>query len=454
MIKQAHDFIWEGSTDDKPPMEARLVVFLRIGWVVIRDLMSGTLSLRAMSLVYTTLLSLVPALAIGFAVFRAFGFDSYIQGMLTDFLAPLGGQGSEITERVMEFVQRVNANVLGTVGFAFLVYTVLSMIKKVEEAFNSIWHVESNRSLARQFTEIVSLGLIGPLVVFTLLGIAAGALSNTLVDSITSFGPIQFLVQQSTRLLPYVMLIAAFTFLYAMVPNTRVKISSAIVGAIVAGIIWGAIGWAFATFVVRSAQYVAIYSAFASLVVFMLWLYAAWLILLGGCAISFYYQNRRHLSPIAGLGVLTMPQIERMGAHTMLLVHEAFEKGTSSWTEEALAQRLHLPMDALGGIISALRKEGLVSLSASSPATVLPGRPSDKTYLLDVLQALRNKREAHSLPDESLASDERLDSCFEAISAIEKEQFADISMADILAGDATLPEADKTEAGSEDTAKQ
>lgn len=443
VLKRAYAFIWEGESRARPALEARLVVFLRVGWVVIRDLMSGSLSLRAMSLVYTTLLSLVPALAIGFAIFRAFGFDSYIESMLTDFLSPLGDQGQEVTARVMEFVQRVNANVLGTVGFAFLVYTVVSMIKKVEEAFNSIWHVEANRSLARQFTEIVSMGILGPLVLFTLAGIAAGALSNSLVGSITSFGPVRYLMVQSSHLLPYGLLIGAFTFLYAMIPNTRVKLSSALVGALVAGIIWGAIGWAFATFVVRSAQYVAIYSAFASLVVFMLWLYAAWLTLLGGCAIAFYYQNRAHLSPVAGLGLLTMPQIERMAAHTVLLVHEAFEKGSTPWTEEALAKRLHLPMDAMCGIVSALRLAGLIGLSASSPPRILPARPADKTHLLDVLRAVRVKRESHSLSDASLARDPRLEACFEAVRHLEEERLGDVTMASLLAA-GTTPEAAKT----------
>lgn len=437
ILKRIYDFIWEGASQDKPPLEARFVVFLRVGWVVIRDLMSGSLSLRAMSLVYTTLLSLVPALAIGFAIFRAFGFDNYVEGMLTDFLSPLGDQGKEVTTRVMEFVQRVNANVLGTVGFAFLIYTVISMIKKVEEAFNSIWHVEANRSLARQFTEIVSMGILGPLVMFTLAGIAAGALSNSLVGAVTSYGPIHFLMQQSSRLLPYALLIGAFTFLYAMVPNTRVRLSSALVGALVAGLIWGAIGWAFATFVVRSAQYVAIYSAFASLVVFMLWLYAAWLTLLGGCAIAFYYQNRAHLSPVAGLGLLTMPQIERMAAHSVLLVHEAFEKGATPWTEEALAQRLHLPMDAMSGIISALRLAGLIGISASSPVRILPARPADKTYLIDILRAMRVKREAHSLSDASLARDPRLEACFAAVSQLEEERLGHVTIASLLAKDAT-----------------
>src|SRR5690606_27771259 len=138
------------------------------------------------------------------------------------------------------------------------------------------------------------------------------------------------------------------------IPNTRVKASAAAVGATVAGVAWGAAGWTFATFVVKSAQYVAIYSAFASLVFFMIWLYAAWLILLGGCSIAFYYQNRAYLSPHAGVSLLTLRQLDRMAVQALLLVHEAFERGQTPWTEEALARRLHVPMESMAEISSAL----------------------------------------------------------------------------------------------------
>ncbi|MDX5367243.1 MAG: YihY/virulence factor BrkB family protein, partial [Alphaproteobacteria bacterium] len=196
--------------DDLPLWQRALYLAARIGWAVVRDLLSGTLSLRAMSLVYTTLLSIVPALAIGFAIFRAFGFDAYLQTMVTDFLAPLGDEGTAITKQIMEFVQRVNANILGTVGFFFLLYTVISLINKVEAAFNAIWRVEASRSFARQFTEIVSMSVLGPLLVLSAFGIMAGALSNSYFGTLAEYEAVHFVLEQSSRLLPYALLIAAF----------------------------------------------------------------------------------------------------------------------------------------------------------------------------------------------------------------------------------------------------
>jgi len=440
LLERAHAFIWERPLNELPWWQRSLFLAARIGWAVIRDLLGGALSLRAMSLVYTTLLSIVPALAIAFAVFRAFGFDSWIEDLLADFLSPLGDQGVEITQQMLEFVQRVNVNVLGTVGFAFLLYTVISLINKVEAAFNSIWRVASNRSFARQFTEIVSMSVLGPLLVLTVFGIMAGAVSNSFVGSLTEYAAVRYILEQSSRLLPYAVLIAAFGFMYIMIPNTRVKASAAVVGATVAGIAWGAAGWTFATFVVKSAQYVAIYSAFASLVFFMIWLYAAWLILLGGCAIAFYYQNRDYLSPYAGVSLLTLRQLDRMAVQALLLVHDAFDRGQTPWTEETLARRLHVPMESMGEIGTALCEAGLLTFTTGTPSRFVPGRPADKTKLADVFDAVRAKRYQRSIADSTLAHEPRVEAFFEKLDERKSEIVDAITIASLMAADKNKPE--------------
>jgi membrane protein len=437
--QRARAFVWDTPLDGLPPWRVALIEASQIAWVVGRDLIDGRLNLRAMSLVYTTLLSLVPTIAIAFAVFRAFGYDVYVQGLLTEFLGPLGAQGSEITGKLMEFVARVNANVLGTVGFAFLLYTVVSMVNKIEEAFNNIWHVRASRSLARQFTEVVSVGVLGPLVLFTALGIMAGALSNSYVGTVIDFGPVRFLITQMSKLVPYVILIATFTFLYVMIPNTRVRLSSAFVGAVVAGIAWGLTGWAFATFVVKSAQYVAVYSAFASLVVFMIWLYAAWLILLVGCSIAFYFQKRRHLSPVIGLALLTSRQQQRMAVHALLLIHEAYEKGETPWSDETLSQKLRLPMESVQDIETALHDGGFISHSAENPTDLIPSRPAHLVRIADVIEALRRRRDAGGISDGTLAHEPRTDAFFTRLNAVESELLEGTTIASLMAGAPVKP---------------
>tara|TARA_R110000824_G_scaffold366730_2_gene555653 strand:+ start:193332 stop:194681 length:1350 start_codon:yes stop_codon:yes gene_type:complete len=432
IFTRIRQLVWETPDKDLPIWQSALVQAAQIAWVVGRDLIEGRLNLRAMSLVYTTLLSLVPTIAIAFAIFQAFGYAVYVQDFLTQFLEPLGEQGVEITARLMEFVDRVNANVLGTVGFAFLVYTVISMVKKIEAAFNDIWRVEASRSLTRQVTEIVSMGVLGPLVVFTVVGIMAGALSNAYVGAVADYGPVKFLLSQMSKIIPYVILISVFAFLYLLMPNTRVRLSSAFAGALVAGIAWGIAGWAFATFVVKSAQYVAVYSAFASLVVFMIWLYAAWLILLVGCSISFYFQKRHHLSPSIGLALLTSRQQHRMAVQALVLIHEAFERGSDGWTEETLARRLHLPQESMNSIGKELIAGGLITRSDGEPARLTPARPAQLVRVCDVIAILRESRDRGSVSDALLSRLPNVDAFFENVSEVENKLLQDTTVADLM----------------------
>ncbi|MBX3446612.1 MAG: YihY/virulence factor BrkB family protein [Parvibaculaceae bacterium] len=435
LLERAHALIWGPAIDELPFWQRSLYLAARIGWAVVRDLLSGTLSLRAMSLVYTTLLSLVPALAIAFAIFRAFGFDAYLETMVADFLAPLGDEGDAITRQMMEFVQRVNVNILGTVGFAFLLYMVISLINKVEAAFNAIWRVEASRSFARQFTEIVSMSVLGPLLVLSVFGIMAGALSNSYLGGLADYDTVRYVIEQSSRLLPYAILIASFGFIYVMIPNTRVTLAAAAVGATVAGIAWGAAGWTFATFVVKSAQYVAIYSAFATLVFFMIWLYAAWLILLGGCAIAFYYQNRAYLSPYAGVSLLTLRQLDRMSVQALVLVHEAFDKGQTPWTADTLAKRLHVPMEAMGEISGALCEAGLLTYSTGTPSRMVPGRPAARTSVSDVFAAIRSYRYRRAVAEETLAHEPRVEAFFTALADQENRLAGETTIASLIAAE-------------------
>jgi len=141
--------------------------------ILVRDLVDGQLTLRAMSLVYTTLLSIVPLLALSFSVLKAFGVHNQIQPMLLRFLEPLGENGAEIAHNIIEFIQRMNVGVLGAVGLVLLLYTAISLMQKIEESLNYIWHVHRPRPLADRFSRYLSVLLVGPILVFSALGITA-----------------------------------------------------------------------------------------------------------------------------------------------------------------------------------------------------------------------------------------------------------------------------------------
>ncbi len=126
---------------------------LRNAYAVFRDIASGQLTLRAMSLVYTTLLSIVPLIAFSFSVLKGLGVDKRLEEKLYTILEPLGVKGIEITDQVMQLVHSVNGSVLGGIGLTFFVYTAVTMVQKIEEAFNYVWSVSKPRNFAKRMTE-------------------------------------------------------------------------------------------------------------------------------------------------------------------------------------------------------------------------------------------------------------------------------------------------------------
>ncbi len=283
-----------------PRWKAWAYGLLRIGYVVVRDLGDGMLTLRAMSLVYTTLLSMVPLLAISFFVLKGFGVHNQIEPFLRNVLAPLGEEGLEISARIIEFVENVEVGVLGLVGFILLFYTVVSLMQKIERAFNFTWHITQSRSFAQRFRDYLSVVVVGPVLVFASLGITGSLMNNSVVEALSAMVLVGDAIEIAGRLVPYLMIVGAFTFIYIFMPNTKVKFRSALTGGIVAGVLWNTAGWVFASFIVASTTYTVIYSTFATLIMFMIWLYLGWLILLVGASIAFYDQHPEHIGARRG----------------------------------------------------------------------------------------------------------------------------------------------------------
>ncbi|MGB5921757.1 MAG: YihY/virulence factor BrkB family protein [Syntrophobacteria bacterium] len=401
--------VWEVELSSLPWWKVLLIRVLRVFYVVIRDLLEGQLTLRAMSLVYTTLLAMVPLLAVSFSVLKGFGVHNQIEPLLLNFLRPLGERGVEVTSRIIGFVDSVKAGILGSIGFALLIYTVISLIQKIERACNDTWHVNRSRPLSQKFSDYLSVILIGPVLVFSALGITASVMSTTVVQKMVAIKVFGSLMELATKLVPYLLVIAAFTFVYIFVPNTRVRFRSALTGGLVAGVLWETSGWAFASFVVKSAKYTAIYSGFAILIMFMIWLYLSWLIVLVGASVAYYHQHPESVTSYRRELRLSNRMQEKLALLVMFLVGNNYYDNLPALTLEEFAQSLNVPMEALEPIMEALEGYGLLSQTANEPPTYLPARPLDTAELKDVLDAVRGANEIVDLKPQSESAELAVD---------------------------------------------
>lgn len=387
--EQADDFIWNRSTVGVPAWQMRAGAVLRFVYVIVRDLAAGQLNLRAMSLVYTTLLSLVPLLAFSFSVLKGLGVHNRIEPMLYGALDDLGPSGNELAGRIMGFVENVRADVLGTIGLVILIYLIISLVQKVEASFNYVWHVQQPRSFAKRFSNYLTVILIGPLLISAAVALSAAVSNNEIVQQILSVEPLGTLMLLVSRLLPYLIVIGTFTFVYIFVPNTDVKSGPAFAGGIVAGIAWQTAGWAFATFIVGSGNYVAIYSSFAIVLTFMIWLYLNWLILLVGAQVAFYLQNPNFIEKTGGRLTLSSEMRERLAMDIMYLVGKAFREREPVWNVKRLADHFRIPADALGSVTQRLERCGLLMMTDEKEGRFVPGTDIEQIGLEAIRAAVR-----------------------------------------------------------------
>lgn len=344
----------------------------RLLWVLGRDLIEGQLSMRAMSLVYTTLLSLVPLLALSFSILKALGVHNSLEPLLAEALAPLGERAADITSSVIGFVENVQVGVLGSLGVALLFYAAVSMIQKVENSFNFIWRIDAPRPFSQRVGEYLAVLTVGPVLIFSALGVTASLLSSDLVVRMAQIEPFGFLVSSLTRALPYILVIGAFTFAYSFIPNSRVRLLPALAGGITAGVLWQSASLIFAGFVAGTNNYNAVYSGFAIFLFLLIWLYVGWLILLIGCQLAFYLQNPNHIRLTRIPPHLASRAAEYIGLSVMLLVTRAFVRGTAAPSTEELVERINAAPEHVHRQLAILHQHGMLAATGARDDRWLP----------------------------------------------------------------------------------
>ncbi len=386
VTQRIEEWLWRhhGHPMDAPPRWLRLS---RYAYALLRDFLRGDLSLRAMSLVYTTIIAVVPLLAFSFSLLKGLGFHRDMAPLLSDFLAPLGERADEITQQVVGFVDNVSGSALASVSIAILLFSALSMAQKVEGSFNFIWRVDRPRSFARRFSEYLSVMLVGPVIMSVAFSFTATLSSTTFVERLRAIEPLGGWLVELGSLTPYVLVIGAFSFLYVFVPNTRVRVKPALLGGVFAGLLWAAGGSLFTNFVVTASRTEAIYAGFAIVIFTMLWLYWSWLILLLGAQLSFYLQNPEYLRLGQRAEIMSNALRERLALSTMLLVGRDFEVPGHGWRVESLAARMRVPRHWLEPVVATLMQQKLLTRTPEN--RLIPARDPRRITMMEILDAVR-----------------------------------------------------------------
>src|ERR671923_1771119 len=316
---------------------------------------------------------------------KAFGVQNALEPFLAQMLQPLGTEASQVTNTIINFVDNIRVGVLGGAGVAMLFYTVVTLVAKIEDALNQIWRLPRSRTWSQRVTAYLSVVLVGPVMVFTALTLTASAQSYWLVERLFEIGFVSYIFTLTTSVMPFLLLCATFTFLYKLIPYTRVRLMSALVGGASAGLLWQLVGMAFAVFVANSAQYAAIYSSFAIIIVFLIWLYVGWLIFLIGAEVAYFHQHPYAFIREALHGSKGHRFQEWLALSALVEITRRHLSEQPLWQPTELAAALGV--SSLENLIGDFVRAGIL-LRSSEPEGVALARPAESVTVKDILDVV------------------------------------------------------------------
>lgn len=375
--------IWRVSSEDMSPLKYFCLEVLKKVMLAVKFFTTKRVMNDASALTYSTLLAIVPILAVVFAVARGFGYNKYIEIWFRDALRSQPQAADVIVGFVNSYLIHTKSGVFLGFGLVFMLYTVIMLITNIEKTFNDIWQVKKKRSIFRTFTDYFALMFMIPIVIVVTSGISIffATLTGSLPDLFLITPTLGFLLDLS----PYVLMSALFIALYVFMPNTHVKVRSCIVPGILAGV---AMQWLQLVYIhsqIWVSSYNAIYGSFAALPLFMLWVQISWTICLFGAELSYTSQNLDYYD----FNTVTSDISHRFQIviYTMLMGHicRRFDEGGTPYTINELRDKTGVPIrvvnDLMYNLVEANLAIEITSDEKGEPSRFVPAMSVDKLSL-------------------------------------------------------------------------
>jgi membrane protein len=401
---------------------------IRVGHLLFRGYLEDDLTIHASSLTFVTLTSLVPILAVGFALVKGFGMatEQLESAMQMDWLQQMPLQFQEFVQQVLDIVNNTNFSALGGVGLAFFVLTAVLVLANVEKSFNRVWGVEKSRSILRQVTSYTSVLVLVPL----LIGLAGGlkariAISQKIFDIDANVW--------AQNLASFLIIWLAVGFLYMFVPNTRVKLRAAFISSLMTTLVF--LGWMKMFMVMQTgvARYGIIYGAFAAVPVFLFWMYVTWVILLLGVEFTFALQNSDTYQLEGAADSASMRS--RMLVSLMVLRRAgiAMETGQGLFDAAEFASKNKAPIRLINSVVTALVEQNYLAQVTTGDAGYVLMRAPETIRIRDLVAELMRGGGGHVDLEGLLSLDAPLQETLSKIEIGLREGFGDLTLADMVA---------------------
>jgi len=349
--------------------------------------------LRASALTYYSLLSIVPVIAMAFGVAKGFAFEKLLEKQLLERFPAQQDIFLQIFTFANTMLENTKGGLIAGIGVAILFWTVIKVLGNIEESFNDIWGIRKQRPLGRKFSDYLSMMLICPILLVVSSGITV--FMSTQLPLVTArislLGAIAPFVSVLIKTIPYVVIWVLFSFMYILMPNTKVRVSSGVFAGIIAGSIYQVVELLYVKFQVGVASYNAIYGSFAAIPLFLVWLQLSWLIMLFGAELSCAFQNVEMFEFEPECARVSHSFRKLLSLRVVNFITKHFSRGEAPASMAQISRALEIPARLLQQILFDLVQTGIVVETVTKEYKVSgyqPGIDPDKLTIAYVIDAL------------------------------------------------------------------
>lgn len=394
--------LWRVRLDKLNKKQGFLVRQLRVFSLAINGFNEDKCLLKATALTYYTLFSIVPIIALAFAIAKGFGFEQTLQ---QDLLSKFQDQKDILTQAFV-YADKMLANTKGGliagVGIVLLLWSIISLLSSIENSFNEIWEIKRGRTWTRKITDYLSIMLIGPVFIILSGGLTVWLKTglDTVASNVSIISPATALL---LKLFAFALIWGMFIFLYMALPNTKVTFKGAAMGSLVAALLFEFLQWAYVSSQIGVAQYNKIYGSFAALPLFLIWVQYSWFVVLFGAELTFAHQNVDHYELETDINNISDRYKRVIALMIANLVVKNFNEGKPALTAIEIAHKLDLPVRLARVIINEFTETGVfneVKMATDKEIGYQPGISDSKLTVKFIIDKL-DERGVNELPIES-----------------------------------------------------
>lgn len=362
-VKYVTEDIWHIPLGDLPPYRSFIVREIRILVLAFRGFSKDNIHLRASALTFYTLLSIVPIAAIAFGVAKGFGFDQRLEAEIIKTFSGQETVMNYVLQLARGFLSETSGVFIGVIGLIILLWSVMEVLNHIEKSFNHIWQIRKSRPWIRKFADYISFMIFGP--VFLIMASSFTVYATTILNDIShdsevvkGISPVLFFLLQFA---PYLFLWIFFTFLYMVMPNTKVKFKSALVAGVMAGTMFQLTQFLYIHFQVGVTKYSALYGSFAAFPLFLIWMQVSWLVVLLGAELSFANQNvNKYEFESASLNI-SLSQRKILSLMLMNIITKRFANGEPPLSAVEMTQSMQIPIRIARDLLYKLSEARLIT---------------------------------------------------------------------------------------------